>query len=300
MKKVLFIYNPHAGMSRSWSSLQDIIGEMTARDCLVTAYPTQRPGDAGEAVVRWARDYDQIVVAGGDGTLDEAVSGILRLPEAPDLGYIPVGTTNDFSKNLHLPLGNLRELAAAAVTGDSRRYDLGRFNGRSFLYVAAFGAFTQVSYSTPQELKNVLGYGAYVLESIKAIGSIKPSRITVEYDGGTITGDYVYGMVSNTTSVGSFKGFPPAEADLGDGKLELTLIPPLRHIQSLGTLSLAALRSDPHLARKVMTCVPVTHARITCESGLRWTLDGEDGGDHTEAVIDVLPGAFRVRQGNEE
>ena len=103
MKRVLFIYNRHAGKNKTWSGLSDILNAMTERDCLVTAYPTQYRGDAGEAIVRWSADYDQVVVAGGDGTLSEAISGAIRLPNPPVIGYIPVGTTNDFSKNLELP-----------------------------------------------------------------------------------------------------------------------------------------------------------------------------------------------------
>ena len=209
MKRVLFIYNRHAGKNKTWAGLSNIINAMTEEDCLVTAYPTQYRGDAGEAIVRWSKDFDQVVVAGGDGTLSEAIAGAVRLDEQPIIGYIPVGTTNDFSKNLNLPLGDLTALAATAVTGVPHTHDLGRFNGQSFLYVAAFGAFTEIAYSTPQKAKNLLGYNAYVLEVVKNLASIKPYHLKVEYDDKVIEGDFLYGMVSNTTSVGRFNNFPP-------------------------------------------------------------------------------------------
>lgn len=208
MKRVLFIYNRHAGKNKTWAGLSDIINAMTEQHCLVSAYPTQYRGDAGDAVVRWGSQFDQIVVAGGDGTLSEAIAGAIRLPEPPIIGYIPVGTTNDFSKNLNLPSDKLTDLAVTAVTGEPQVHDLGRFNGRSFLYVAAFGAFTEVSYSTPQKIKNILGYNAYMLESVKNLPSIKPYHIKVEYDDQVLEGDFLYGMVSNTTSVGRFRNFP--------------------------------------------------------------------------------------------
>ena len=173
MKRVLFIYNRHAGKNKTWAGLSNLINAMTEEDCLVTAYPTQYRGDAGEAIVRWSKDFDQVVVAGGDGTLSEAIAGAVRLDEQPIIGYIPVGTTNDFSKNLNLPLGDLTALAATAVTGVPHTHDLGRFNGQSFLYVAAFGAFTEIAYSTPQKAKNLLGYNAYVLEVVRH-GGIQP------------------------------------------------------------------------------------------------------------------------------
>lgn len=131
MKHVLFIYNRHAGKNKTWANLSDMINTMTEQDCLITAYPTQYRGDAGDAIVRWSSAFDQIVVAGGDGTLSEAIAGATRLPEPPVIGYIPVGTTNDFSKNLDLPLDKLTELAATAVTGVPHTHDLGRFNGEA-------------------------------------------------------------------------------------------------------------------------------------------------------------------------
>ncbi|MFR6380541.1 MAG: diacylglycerol/lipid kinase family protein [Evtepia sp.] len=121
----------------------------------------------------------------------------------------PWGRRNDFSKNLNLPLGDLTALAATAVTGVPHTHDLGRFNGQSFLYVAAFGAFTEIAYSTPQKAKNLLGYNAYVPEVVKNLGSIKPYHLKVEYDDNVIEGDFLYGMVSNTTSAGrSTSNFP--------------------------------------------------------------------------------------------
>ena len=130
MKRVLFIYNRHAGKNKTWAGLSNIINAMTEEDCLVTAYPTQYRGDAGEAIVRWNKDFDQVVVAGGDGTLSEAIAGAVRLDEQPIIGYIPVGTTNDFSKNLNLPLGDLTALAATAVTGVPHTHDLGLYGDR--------------------------------------------------------------------------------------------------------------------------------------------------------------------------
>src|SRR5699024_2715573 len=145
--RVLFIYNHHAGKSKTWANLSEVINAMTEQGCLVTAYPTQYRGDAGEAILRWSGDFDRLVVAGGDGTLSEAIAGASRLEHPPEIGYIPAGTTNDFAKNLDLPLDDLSALAAAAVTGVPRTHDMGRFNGRPFLYVAAFGAFTEIAYS---------------------------------------------------------------------------------------------------------------------------------------------------------
>lgn len=297
LKRVLFIYNHHAGKSKTWSSLSDMIDTMTENQCLVTSYPTQYRGDAGDAIVRWSEEFDQVVVAGGDGTLSEAIAGAIKLSPPPVIGYIPVGSTNDFSKNLNLPLDNLTELAETAVTGKVRVHDLGMFNGKSFLYVAAFGAFTEVSYSTPQKVKNVLGYNAYMLESLKNLTSIKPHHIKVECEDKVIEGDYVYGMVSNTTSVGRFRNFPPGNPDLSDGLLEVTLISPVRDMKDMEELSRAFLTNDPSALSTMLMTFSTPKVKITATEPLAWTLDGEAGGEHESASIETRNQAYRIIYG---
>lgn len=300
MKRVLFIYNRHAGKNKTWAGLSNIINAMTEEDCLVTAYPTQYRGDAGEAIVRWSKDFDQVVVAGGDGTLSEAIAGAVRLDEQPIIGYIPVGTTNDFSKNLNLPLGDLTALAATAVTGVPHTHDLGRFNGQSFLYVAAFGAFTEIAYSTPQKAKNLLGYNAYVLEVVKNLASIKPYHLKVEYDDKVIEGDFLYGMVSNTTSVGRFNNFPPGNPDLSDGLLEVTLISPVRDVKDMEEFSRALLMTNPAILNSMMTTFSTAKVKFTAAQELRWTLDGEAGGAHQVVEVEAVHNVYTIIHGPEK
>ena len=300
MKRVLFIYNRHAGKNKTWAGLSNIINAMTEEDCLVTAYPTQYRGDAGEAIVRWNKDFDQVVVAGGDGTLSEAIAGAVRLDEQPIIGYIPVGTTNDFSKNLNLPLGDLTALAATAVTGVPHTHDLGRFNGQSFLYVAAFGAFTEIAYSTPQKAKNLLGYNAYVLEVVKNLASIKPYHLKVEYDDKVIEGDFLYGMVSNTTSVGRFNNFPPGNPDLSDGLLEVTLISPVRDVKDMEEFSRALLMTNPSILNSMMTTFSTAKVKFTAAQELRGTLDGEAGGAHQVVEVEAVHNAYTIIHGPEK
>lgn len=296
MQTMLFVYNRHAGKDRNWASLPLILNIFTASGFLVTAYPTQAPGDAGEAITRWGSSYDRIVVAGGDGTLNDAVSGLLRLPDPAPLGYIPVGSTNDFSKNLSLPSG-IPELAEVAVGGVPRDCDVGKFNGRPFVYVAAFGAFTDVSFSTPQRTKNLLGYTAYLLESVKRLGSIKPYQITAEFDGQTISGNYIYGMVSNTTTVGGFANFPPGNPELDDGLLEVTLISPPKDILELEHFARTLLLGMPDNNSPMLSTFSTSKVCIRCDSELLWTLDGENGGLHSQAEISVVPRAFTIIHG---
>lgn len=299
MKPVLLIYNPRAGRSRNWAGLSTILQAMTQEHCLVTAYPTQYRGDAGDAIVRWGSRFDQVVVAGGDGTLSEAISGVLRSTKPPLLGYLPIGTTNDFSRNLDLPGRDLAQLAVTAVSGVPRVHDLGRFNRKPFLYVAAFGAFTEVSYSTPQKVKNLLGYNAYMLEAAKELLNLKPHHVRLEYDGGKVLeGDYLYGMVSNTLSVGGrFRNFPPGKPDLADGKLEVTLISPIRDMKDAEEFSRALLATDPSILTSMLTSFSTSKVKLTAGAPLAWTLDGEAGGSHQEVEIEVIPQAMTIRHG---
>lgn len=296
MQSMLFIYNRLAGKERNWIGLSDVLNVFTEMGYLVTAYPTQAPGDAGEAITRWGSSYDRIVVAGGDGTLNDAVSGLLRLPSQPPLGYLPVGSTNDFSKNLHLP-ATLVEQAAVAVQGIPRPCDVGRFNGRPFVYVAAFGAFVDVSFRTPQRTKNLLGYTAYLLESVKRLPSLKPFDITVELDGKTISGPYIYGMVSNTRTVAGISHFPPGNPELDDGLLEVTLISPPKDLLEFEHFSRNLLLGNIDENNAMLHTFSTEKVRISCETELLWTLDGENGGQHLCAEVEVSPRAFTIVYG---
>ena len=295
MKRVLFIYNRHAGKNKTWASLSDMINAMVEQNCLVTAYPTQYQGSVGDAVVRWGKEYDQLVIAGGDGTLSEAISGVRRSGRDLVIGNT-LGSTNDFSRNLNLPSDRLTELAATAVSGVPHTHDLGQFNGKNFLYVAAFGAFADVAYTTPQKIKNVLGYNAYILEGAKSLTSIKPHHIKVEYDDQVLEGDYLYGMVSNTTSVGGMRNFPPGNPDLSDGLLEVTLIAHIRGVKTVEEFSQALLAGDSVLS-SISTSFSTPKVKISSDIGLTWTLDGEAGGTHQVAEIEALHNAYTIVYG---
>ena len=284
MKKLLFIYNTHAGKGALRGRLVPVLDALTeAWD--VTVHPTRGAGDAAATARARAAAFDRIVCAGGDGTLHEVVNGLMALPpEArPEVGYIPAGTTNDFAKNLSLPK-TLEELAATAAAGVPRPVDVGRFNDSHFIYVAAFGAFTDVAYSTPQPVKNIFGHLAYVLEGATRLGSIQAYPLTVEHDGGVEAGDFCYGMVSNTVSVGGFKGMPAEPVRLDDGLFEVVLVRQPQNPLQLQAVIKALLTMSPDEGGLV-TSFRTSHLRVACGQELPWTLDGEFGGAPAVAEI---------------
>ena len=223
------------------------------------------------------RRYDRVVCCGGDGTLNEVVTGLMGLEAPPLVGYIPAGTTNDFSRNLDLPKG-MDKAAEAAVAGVARSCDIGVFNDRFFVYVAAFGAFTDVSYDTPQPFKNTFGHLAYLLEGATKLGSLlKGYHLTIEHDGGAVEGDFIYGMVSNTISVGGFQLFPPERVALDDGLFEVVLVRLPRNPAEFQS-ALRSLTRQNTVESDMIVALHTSRLRVVTQEELTWTLDGEYGG----------------------
>ena len=202
-QKMLFVYNPRAGKAQIRSNLLDIIDIFTKAGYEVTAYPTQATGDAIKAVKERHDGYDIVACCGGDGTLDEVVNGMMQCEEKLPVGYIPAGSTNDFASSLKIPK-NMIKAADVVVNGINYACDIGRFNQESFIYVAAFGLFTDVSYGTKQDIKNVLGHAAYLLEGVKRLPSVRAYPLRIMCNEDVIEGEFLYGMVTNSHSVGGF------------------------------------------------------------------------------------------------
>ncbi|NCE63559.1 diacylglycerol kinase family lipid kinase [Pseudoflavonifractor sp. 524-17] len=295
MNRLLFLYNPHAGKGQMKSKISDFADCFTKAGWLVTIRPTQGRGDATDAAAALGEDFDRVVCCGGDGTLHEVANGLMRLTRRPPLGYIPAGTTNDFSQNLHLPRG-LAARAETAAAGVPRSVDAGRFNRSYFIYVAAFGAFTDVAYGTPQPFKNMFGHLAYLLEGATRLTSLQSSRLRVEHDGGTVEGDFLFGMVSNTVSVGGFRGLPSRKVKLDDGLFEAVLIRQPTNAAQLQSIVKALLQAGPDDSGTVLA-FHTARLRVTCAQAVPWTLDGEFGGAHKTAEIENLPRTLTIIHG---
>ena len=293
MKRLLFIYNPQAGKGLIKPHLANVVDTFTKAGYLVTVWPTQGKADAAHVAARQGWWYDRVVCCGGDGTLSETVSGLLTLDTPPVLGYIPAGTTNDFAKNLGLPRG-VEKAAAVAAEGTPRPCDMGRFNDRTFVYVAAFGIFTDVSYDTPQEFKNAFGHLAYVLEGATKLGDLgRGYHLTVEHDGGTLEGDFIYGMVTNTNSVGGFQIFPASQVSLDDGVFEVVLVRQPKNVADLQDALVSLVRQNHEESRQVVA-FHTSKLKVAAAEALPWTLDGEYGGNPEVAKIENLHKAITL------
>ena len=286
MKRLLYIYNPISGRRGARNSLSDALEILTRQGYEITVRPTQKRGDATDTVIRLGSQYDRVVCCGGDGTLNETVQGLLALPveQRPVLGYIPAGTTNDFSRTLQLPK-TVAEQAEVAGKGMPRRIDVGDAQGRPFTYVAAFGLFTDVSYSTPQTSKNLLGHFAYLLEGAGRLINIPSYHMKVTAAGGhEIEGDFIYGMVGNTVSVGGLVNLPRDKVRLNDGLFEVLLLrvpKTAKDWQSILAV-LTTLEPDEHGAVLAFSASEVT---FTCDQSVAWTVDGEFGGEQAVTTV---------------
>ena len=291
MKKMLFIYNPKAGKAQIRNKLADILDVFTKGGYEITVYPTQRSEDAMEKTEKRSKEYDIVVCSGGDGTLDEVVTGMIRSGFRTPIGYIPAGSTNDFGGSLGLPK-NMVRAAENIVNGNDFACDVGSFNQDIFVYIAAFGLFTDVSYETDQHMKNILGHLAYLLEGSKRIWNVPTYWIKVEANGETFEGEYIYGMVTNAKSVGGFKNLPGQDVRLDDGLFEVTLIKRPKNPLELNEIIASLLMQEDHT--DLIDSFKTDRIIIESNQEISWTLDGEYGGDHGYVCIEARKHAMEL------
>lgn len=286
-KKMLFIFNPHSGKGQLKNSLYEITDIFTKGGYDVTIHPTQGKNDAFELISNHAQEYDTVVISGGDGTLNEAVKGMLKIPfeSRRPVGYIPSGTTNDFASSRGIPKDPVKA-AELIITGSPVPEDIGLLNGTPFTYVAAFGAFTDVSYDTPQEAKNFLGQAAYVVEGIKRIPAIEPIQLTMKYNNYEIDDSFTVGCILNSTSMAGINFSEKYDIHFDDGLFEVLLMKkPITLSQTQELLWGVFTGEDQDDQFRL---IRTSNAEFEFEVPEKWTLDGEYGGTFRTAKMEVL------------
>ena len=291
MERTLLVVNPAAGRKAGEKIMDDVKTALAENGAEVTCCVTEAPGHAATLAEKAAGQYDTVVCCGGDGTLHETLQGLMRAENRPALGYIPCGTTNDFASTLHLKHDPIEAARDIARQGERLMLDVGCFGeDRFFSYVAAFGAFTECSYGTPQPLKNALGYLAYLLEGSKDLFNLKSISLRAHWDGGEVEGEFVYGSVSNSMSIAALVHLDEDQAALDDGKLELLLI---RKPKTLDQLLRAVhmLKKNSFDGEQVLFA-HITHAEFEMSEPTPWTLDGEFGAELEQVQVHVAPRAL--------
>ncbi len=291
MKKMLIIINPVTAKTTVSPWLVDMIDIFERGGYDVTVHVTKKRNDTREITQALGSYFDTVVCVGGDGTLNETVSGVIGLKNKPKIGYIPAGTTNDFANSWGIPKKPL-DAARSIVTTLPVPTDVSLFCGRPFVYVAAFGAFTEVSYQTPQQLKQNFGRSAYIFEGIKSLATIRPWRLKIEHDNGTVEGEFYYGMISNTRRVGGFELKMKNDISISDGKMEVILVKkpdrPTQNAKMLGAVLVQDTRSE------FITFEHTKNMSFTSDQNLPWTVDGENGGIVQNGQVNVLEHAVEL------
>ena len=272
MKKLLFIMNPCAGTKKANRVLPEIISVFNEHDYEVITYMTAKQGDAARIAAQRGAGMDLVVCSGGDGTLNETVSGLLDAGLDVRVGYIPSGSTNDFASSLKLS-GNPVQAAREIVEGAPFRFDVGRFGERYFSYVASFGIFTRASYATPQSVKNALGHLAYVLAGITELSQIRTEHVKLEIDGEVVEDDFLFGAISNSTSVGGILTLDPRQVDMSDGKFEILLLRAPRDLMEISQCITALQKQEYNC--NMITFRSASQIRVYGRPEMSWTLDGE-------------------------
>ena len=284
MKKLMLIINPSAGRGGYRYYFGEAMKTLADGGFRTELFFTGGPEDATEFARAYAAEFDAVACIGGDGTLSEVIGGLMKIPNPPPIGYIPMGTTNDVASTIGLPKNDTIGAARRIVEGTPHPFDVGGFGkDRYFAYIAAFGAFTEVSYATPQDQKRALGHLAYVLQGAQQLGKIEKLPVRVEYDDGVFEGELVYGSMSNSTSVAGIVRLRDEMVSLGDGISELVLVQDPGTIDAYGEMITAVLTRS--FDSKYLKVIQTRHARFIFDRPVAWTRDGEDGGKHRELEL---------------
>jgi YegS/Rv2252/BmrU family lipid kinase len=297
MNQLLFIYNPTSGTGQVKAALAPVLDVFAKAGWLTTAYPTQCRGDAARVVRELGPRFDRVVCAGGDGTLSEAAAGLLELDCPPPLGYIPFGSTNDCATTLRLPRKPREAALVAAGTGLPLPMDIGRLNDTTFVYVAAFGAFTKVAYDTPQDLKNTFGHLAYIFAGIASLPTIAPYHMTVEFDGQTLEDDFYFGMVSNSQSIGGLKPPKAERVVLDDGLFEVTLVRKPLKLADLTDGLQALINLSQNDRSGALVQFQARSLTFASDQSIPWTVDGEFGGSRPVNRVENRQKALKIIRG---
>ena len=294
MKRLLFVMNPYAGQKKAAKFLPEVISIFNRAGYEVVIHMTEGQGDAARVVEQRAKNADLVVCCGGDGTFNETITGLIRSGTDVPVGYIPAGSTNDFAASLKLSTG-IVDAAQDIMLGQPIAYDVGKFGDRYFSYVASFGAFTQVSYTTPQSVKNALGHTAYVLAGIQELSQIRKEYIRVDLDDEVIQDDFLFGAISNSTSVGGVLNLNPSQVDMRDGRFEILLIRAPKNLTELSECILA-LQSQKYDNCAMITFRSASKVKVYADPRMPWTLDGEREEGHEEVLVENIHQAIRLIQ----
>ena len=290
--KVLFIYNPHAGHMQIKYNLYDVINSLSKGFDDLNVYASAKQKDIINYLNINGSKYDLVIVSGGDGSLSETINGIMSLDRKPSIGYIPAGSTNDYAASLKLSKDMDKCAKQIVEHKDIKQIDIGKFNNDYFVYIAAFGAFTEVAYSTSQDAKNAIGHLAYILNGITSLSKVKTYKLKIDTDKEEYEDNYIYGMITNSLSVGGLYSLNSRNVKLDDGLFEVMLIKAPKDLLELEEIT--AYLINPKLKTNLVQTFKTKSITIETKEKMPWTLDGEYGGSPNKVQIANLNKAITL------
>lgn len=288
---LLLVINPRSGKSMAKRVLLDIVTILTDGGCAVTVLPTKAGTQTVERIAAEAGKYDLIVACGGDGTMNMVVEGVLASKTQKPIGYIPLGSTNDFATSMNIP-SNYKDAARAILLGSPAPHDIGNFCGRHFVYIACCGAFTETSYNTSQTLKNMFGHAAYIMNLVPGLAEIRPLMLNLETDDGPVSGKYIFCALANTMSAAGLIHLDGKHVNFSDGKFELILIRYPADLLEANRVTAKLLHND--MNDPLIEIHHTSALRFASEEPIGWSLDGENGGKHASSQLTVEKNAVFI------
>lgn len=294
-KKVLVLINPNSGKKNSKESVLDALNVFSANNYQMEIYLSQKPMDVTHYIEENGKRFDVVAVFGGDGTLNEATNGLMKLKHKPVISYFPTGTMNDFGTNFGLT-NDMKQCANIACVGHIESFDVGKINSRYFNYVAGFGAFCNVSYETKQELKKQIGNMAYIIKALHEIPNLHPYHVKMNLDGKVFEKDLMFGLIINGNRVAGFEMVEQADNTFKDGLFDIILVEHTPNPLELYNYPLGVLH--PELNMKYVERYQVKSIIIESQEKLAWTLDGEEGEETLVARVENISQALQIYASN--
>ena len=291
LKRLLFIYNPRSGRGLFQQHLGEIIEQFTEGGYLVMSYPTRSGYDFLPLLPMYG-SVDAVCYAGGDGIMNAALNFHVKHEISLPITYMPAGTTNDFAHSVGIGT-NIQESVRSVLSGGIHELDYGVLNGQAFTYVAAFGSLAEISYTTPQDVKNTLGYAAYLIEGMKRFPELKARHLKVTHDGGNFEGDFILGLVTNSNTVGGFRPMVLGDVSLTDGLLEVTLVRMPKNVTDMGAIMNALVTGETD--EQNVISLKTGKLQILSDVELSWTIDGEFGGKYEDTEISCVRQGMKIR-----
>lgn len=290
-KKVLVLINPNSGKKNSKESVLDALNVFSANNYQMEIYLSQKPMDVTHYIEENGERFDVVAVFGGDGTLNEATNGLMKLNHKPIISYFPTGTMNDFGTNFGLT-NDMKQCANIACAGHIESFDVGKINSRYFNYVAGFGAFCNVSYETKQELKKQIGNLAYIIKALHEIPNLHPYHVKMNLDGRVFEKDLMFGLIINGNRVAGFEMVEQADNTFKDGLFDIILVEHTPNPLELYNYPLGVLH--PELNMKYVERYQAKSIIIESQEKLAWTLDGEEGKETLVACVENISQALQI------